>query len=65
MMKFVKLRYYDRYTRNEGNDLWLNLDKVIGIDENSNTVHCVGDYFYHIDEKSLPTLIEALKGSAE
>ena len=64
-MKFVQVRYYDRYTRKEGNDLWLNLDKVIGVDENSNTVYCVGDYFYHIDEKTFPTLIEALKGGAE
>lgn len=64
-MKFVQVRYYDRYTRKEGNDLWLNLGNVISVDENSNTVHCVGDNFYTIDKKSVPTLIKALKGGAE
>ena len=66
MSKFVRVKYNDRYTKEEGNYLWLNLDNIISLDEDNRGLCCIGrDAFYVIDEESMPVLLEALKGSAE
>ena len=65
MPKFVRVRYTDRYTRKEGNYIWLNLDKIISVDEVNCGAHCEGDSFYVINEEDMPKLVEALKGGEE
>lgn len=66
MSKFVRVKYNDRYTKEEGNYLWLNLDNIISLDEDNRGCCCIGrDAFYVIDEESMPALLEALKGGAE
>ena len=65
MSKFVRVRYTDRYTKKEGNYIWLNLDKIISVDEVNCRVWCGDDAFYAINEEDMPTLIHVLKGRAE
>ena len=65
MSKFIRLRYTDRYTRTEGNYIWLNLDKIISVDEVNGGVWCGDDAFYAINEEDMPTLIDALKEGAD
>lgn len=65
MSKFVRVRYTDRYTQKEGNYIWLNLDKIVSVDETNWGVWCGEDSFYVINEEDMPILIDALKGDEE
>ena len=67
MSKFVRVKYKDRFTKVEGNYMWLNLDNVISVDENNRGVQCVGQEtnFYVINEESMPELLKALKGGSK
>ena len=64
MSRFVRVKYTDRFTRPQGNYMWLNLDNVISVDENNRGVQCTGQEtsFYVIAEESMPELLKALKG---
>jgi len=64
MSRFVRVKYTGRYTQDEGNYMWLNLDNVISVDENNRGVQCVGQEtnFYVINKESMPELLNALKG---
>ena len=65
MSKFIRVRYKGVYTKPEGNQIWLNLDKIISVDEVGRGVNCEDDSFYVINEEDMPTLIEALRGGTE
>lgn len=69
MSKFVKVRYRDRYTKAEGNDLFLNLDKIIAVDEVNRAVFVVAETnsgnIFCLTEETMPKLIEELKGGGE
>lgn len=65
MSKFVRVRYTDRYTEKEGNYIWLNLDKIVSVDETNCGVWCGDDAFYVINEENMSTLIDAMKGGTE
>ena len=65
MSKFIRVRYTDRYAHTKGNYIWLNLDRIISVNEGSRGVWCGDDSFYTINEEDMPTLIDALKEGAD
>lgn len=68
MSRFVKVRYRDRYTKADGNDLFFNLDKIIAVDEVNRAVFVEAETntgnIFCLTEETLPKLLEALKGGA-
>ena len=65
MSKFIRVSYTDRYTRIKGNYVWINIDRIISVDEVSRGIWCGDDSFFTINEEDMPKLIAALKEGAD
>lgn len=66
MSKFVKVKYEDcRYTQNGGNDMWLNLDNIVAVEEQTKFVYLTSGQVFPLSEDSLAELIEVLKGGVQ
>lgn len=63
MSGFIKLKYDDfRYTKEGGNDIWLNIDAVEVFDEDAKLVYMASGKVFRISEDTAQTLTGSFEG---